>query len=469
MSFSNVFKRLGMLFVIAIAVGSVRGTLCAAADENAETRSEASNSNAPVAPATAPAASPAQGATISAPPETKEVPEAKPAAAAPEPPPAPGMSVVNQTGLGKPLKKSGINIYGYAEAGYMYDFTSTGFNAGPTFMGFNSFKNKVILDKVSLNVERTVDPTKKKFDVGFHAEGIYGADAAFIHSNGMSDTQTGRNQWDFLQAYVDLAFPGVPLRLRVGKWIELAGFEQFSANIYGAFGDPSRANYSFSYQFLYAEPGTQTGAFLTYVLNPHWTFDAGLTRGWNQSLRDANGVPDFLGRVTYAPNDKTSVIFVMTEGPEFPAGTGKNLPPGDSSNTWTALDLVMTRKVTSKLSLGLGIDYVEAPQIPGLTSGAKQWGGAAGYLSYALDPRVTLNTRLEWYKDAADGFSTGAPVSADYFETTVGLAVKPFPKNNTLSHLLFRPEFRYDHSSRAVFGSGDKNQAAFCLGALFTF
>jgi hypothetical protein len=379
------------------------------------------------------------------------------------------MSVLDKAGLGKPLKKAGINIYGYSEAGYMYDFTSKGFNDGPTFMGFNSFKNKAILDKISLNFERTVDPTKKKFDVGFHAEGIYGADAAFIHSNGMSDTQTGRNQCDFLQAYVDVAFPGIPLRLRVGKWIELAGFEQFSANIYGAFGDPARALYSFSYQFLYAEPGTQTGALVSYVLNPHWTFDAGFTRGWNQSLRDANGVPDFLGRVTFTPSDKTSIIFVMTEGPEFPAGVGKNLPPGDSSDSWTALDLVITRKVTSKLSLGLGFDYVETPHIPGLTGGAKQWGGAAGYVSYAFDPRFTLNTRLEWYRDAANGFSTGAPVSANYYEATVGVAVKPFPKNNILSHLLFRPEVRFDHSDRPVFGKGDQNQSTFGVGALFTF
>ena len=386
-----------------------------------------------------------------------------------EPSAAPVMSVLDQAGLGKPLKKAGINIYGYVEGGYMYDFTSTGFHDGPTFMGFNSFKNKVILDKVSLNIERTVDPTKKKFDVGFHAEGIYGADAAFIHSNGMSDAQTGRNQWDFLQGYVDVAFPGVPLRLRVGKWIELAGFEHFSANIYGAFGDPARALYSYSYQFLYAEPGTQTGALVSYVINPHWTFDAGFTRGWNQSTHDANGAPDFLGRVTFAPSDKTSIIFVMTVGPEFPAGAGKNLPPGDSSDLWTALDLVVTHKVTDKLSLGLGVDYVETPHIPGLTGGSKQWGGAAGYASYAFDPRFTLNTRLEWYRDAADGFSTGAPVGADFFEATVGVAIKPFPKNNILSHLLFRPEIRYDHSNRSVFGNGDNNQTAFCMGALFTF
>ena len=388
-------------------------------------------------------------------------------------PPAPLMIALGKAGLAEPLNKAGINLYGYIEAGSFVDITRTSGNARPTFIGaptyvgYNSYKNTAILDKISLNAERTVDPTKKEFDLGFRVEGIYGADAAFIHSYGLGDTQTGRNQWDPLQAYVDIALPGVPMKLRVGKWIELAGFEQFSANIYGAFGDPMRGLYSYSYQFLYAEPGTQTGAYLTYVFNPQWTVDAGFTRGWNASVKDGNGSLDFLGRVTYLPTDKTAIIFVMTEGPEFPAGVGRNLPAGDNRDYWTALDI--TQKITDKLSLGLGFDYVETPHIPGLTGNNKQWGGAAGYVSYAFDPHVTLNTRLEWYKDAANGFSTGAPVSADYYGATVGVAIKPFPNSDVLSHLLVRPEVRYDYADKPVFASGGHDQVSFSVDALFTF
>ena len=400
--------------------------------------------------------------------EVKPIEEVKPPEA---PAPSPGllMSILGKAGLAKPLDKTGINLYGYVQGGYFYDISSSSRNSGPTYSGFNSYKNAAILDKISLNVERTVDPTKRKLDFGFHVEGIYGADAAFVHSNGIADNQTSRHQGDLLQAYVDVTIPGMPVRIRAGKWIELAGFEQFSANIYGAFGDPSRALYTYSYQFLYAEPNTQTGVLATYVLNPQWSFDAGFTRGWNQSTQDANGALDFLGRITFAPSDKTSIIFVMTEGPEFPTGVGHNLPKGDNHHWWTALDLVATQKITEKLSLGLGIDYVRAPHIPGLTGGAKQWGGVAGYVSYAIDPHLTLNTRLEWYRDAAHGFSTGAPVSADYYEATVGVAIKPFPNDKFLSKWLFRPEFRYDHSNHPIFNSGDKNQLTFSVDTLFTF
>ncbi len=398
----------------------------------------------------------------------KAVEEVKPPEA---PAPTPGllMSLLDKAGLAKPLDKAGINLYGYVQGGYFYDIRSSSRNSGPTYVGFNSYKNAAILDKISLNVERTVDATRKKLDLGFHVEGIYGADAAFVHSNGIADNQTSRHQGDLLQAYVDVTVPGLPVRIRAGKWIELAGFEHFSANIYGAFGDPARALYSYSYQFLYAEPSTQTGVLVTTVLTPQWSFDVGFTRGWNQSIQDANGVLDFLGRVTFTPTDKTSITFVITEGPEYPTGFGDNLPKGDPHHWWTALDLVVTQKITDKLSLGLGIDYVYASQIPGLTGGGKQWGGVAGYVSYAIDPRFTLNTRLEWYNDSANGFSNGAPVSANYYEITAGVAIKPFPNHKVLSKWLFRPEIRYDHADHPIFNNGDRNNWTCSMNALFTF
>jgi putative OmpL-like beta-barrel porin-2 len=384
-------------------------------------------------------------------------------------PSAPLMNLLDQAGVGKPLRDLGLNLYGYVEGGYFYDFSAPHHEDGPTFMGYNKFKNSFILDNISLNLERAVDPTKRQFDIGFRVEGLYGADAAFIHSNGMFDDQTGRNQWDLLQAWVDVTLPGIPMRIRAGKWIELAGFENYSANIYNAFGDPARNFYSHSYSFLYAEPGTQTGVLFTYVYSPKWTFEAGFTRGWNQSTRDANNTLDFLGRIIWAPSDKTAVTFVMTEGPEFPIGVGPNQPPGDNGHWWTYLDLVVTQKITDQFSAGVGIDFVNAPEIPGLSGGAKQWGAVDGYLSYAVDPHFTLNTRLEWYRDAANGFSYGGPVSANFYSASFGVAIKPFPENAFLSHLLFRPEIRYDHSSRAVFDNGDKDQVMFSADALFTF
>jgi hypothetical protein len=147
------------------------------------------------------------------------------------PPQALLMTILSKAGLGEVLEKLGINVYGYSEGGLMFDPSVPQNHKGPTYLGFDNLKKTPVLDKISLSVERPVDPSKKKFDLGFKGEGIWGYDSQFVHSNGLWDKQSGRYQWDPLQLYVDAAAPYLPMRFRVGKWIELAGFEHFDANM----------------------------------------------------------------------------------------------------------------------------------------------------------------------------------------------------------------------------------------------
>jgi hypothetical protein len=411
-------------------------------------------------------------------------PETTPATVPAAPPQrAPLMAGLDELGLAKPLDDINLNIYGYIEAGYMYDFSHPSGNGLATALGFNptgynSFRNQGDLNQLDLTVERTVDPTKREFDIGFRGEAIWGRDAAFIHSNGIATDQNGVDQFDPVQVYADIAFPGAPLRLRLGKWIELAGFEQFSANIYNAFGDPSKSLYSHSYQFLYAEPGTQTGALLTYIANPQWTFDFGVTDGWNQSTRDNSGSADIIGRVTWTPTDTgTTVIFNFTEGPEYSPAVGQALPvpPGDHGDWWTYLDLVVAQKIGDAWMVGLGADYVDAPHIPG-NQDAQQWGGLTGYVSYAVCKYATINGRVEWFRDDSQGYAltglgaTGGPqVATDVYSFTLGVAVKPAPDNKWLSNLMIRPEIRYDDADQRIYGSGNHDQWVFSVDVLWQF
>jgi hypothetical protein len=164
----------------------------------------------------------------------------------------------------------------------------------------------------------------------------------------------------------------------------------------------------------------------------------------------------------------------MTEGPEYPIGIGRGLPEGDRSHWWTALDLVITHKVNDKLSLGLGTDFVNTPKIPGYSDNSKQWGGVAGYISYAINRFLTFNFRSEWFVDSSDGFATGAGTRANFVENTMGLAIKPFPKDKLLSGMIIRPEIRYDGSNKRVFNTanqniGDKGELTLAGDILFTF
>jgi len=130
---------------------------------------------------------------------------------------------------------------------------------------------------------------------------------------------------------------------------------------------------------------------------------------------------------------------------------------------------VITHKLTDKLSLGWGFDYVFTKNISGVPGANQQWGGVCDYVSYALDSHFTLNSRAEYYRDNAQGFSTGVANSVSYYETTLGVAVKPLPQSTLGSHLLIRPEVRYDHADHAVIGNGYRNQLTFSVGGLFTF
>jgi len=58
---------------------------------------------------------------------------------------------------------------------------------------------------------------------------------------------------------------------------------------------------------------------------------------------------------------------------------------------------------------------------------------------------------------------------SNYYEVTMGVAIKPFPNDKFLSRWLLRPAFRYDRCSKPVFNSGDRNQWTFSRDVPFTF
>jgi hypothetical protein len=91
--------------------------------------------------------------------------------------------------------------------------------------------------------------------------------------------------------------------------------------------------------------------------------------------------------------------------------------------------------------------------------------GVAQYVSYALNDTLTLNGRVEVYRDdnnffvasfpnnnsfvsAEQGFSfgVGAPHPTTYSEITLGVTYKPAGLPAVISGLLIRPEVRYDQA-----------------------
>lgn len=399
----------------------------------------------------------------------------QPAAAAP--PTRPLMLGLEQIGIGKPLENANVTFGGYIEGGY----TISNQNPPPNPIGnqlagrvFDTKNKRVVLDQIDFFFDRPVDYGKAAqnhtIDIGGHVDVIYGWDSGLIHSNGILDNPatlgetTGHyktrahpeNQIDLNQAYVDFALPiGSGLRIRAGKFVTLFGVEVINPT-----GD---ALYSHSYLFGFAIPFTHTGVIGEYKINDDWLLDAGITRGWNQSLKDNNGDPDFLGGVTFTPQEsdflkKWKFIANLSLGPQT---------THDSADWWTVIDLQAYYTATDKLTLSVNFDYGDAPHA--LSPKSAQWYGIAGYASYVLNDWFTLNGRAEWYDDN-DGFTLGVPGNLSVYEVTAGVAIKPLPHDNIGQNLTIRPEVRGDYAAKRFFDAGkDFYQITFGMDAYFTF
>ncbi|MDP9172342.1 MAG: porin [Planctomycetota bacterium] len=373
--------------------------------------------------------------------------------------PAPLMNGLGKTPIGKPLNDAGLNVYGYVEGGYMYDFTvprdvsppKTAPSNGILFIG--PYKNSPKLDQVDLTIERLVDPTKGKFDVGGRIEGIFGTDATFVHSNGILDNSVkhgagGFSQLDLEQAYITVAIPtsnGQGLLLKAGKFVTLMGYESINPT--------ANPLFTHAYSFSYAIPFTQTGVLAQYIFNSNLNVIGGFTRGWNQSTLDNNGAIDFLGQVNYTINDKWSITGNLSVGPEATK---------DNGDYWFVPEGILTYKMSDQLTL-------TADTVYGFANALAQWYGVAAYANYKLNNMFAFNGRGEYYHDGK-GFTTGfGGTDLNFYEVTAGVAITPLPDNEWFKTLTIRPEVRYDWAEHGVFDTGKFSQLTAAVDAYWQF
>jgi Putative beta-barrel porin-2, OmpL-like. bbp2 len=373
-------------------------------------------------------------------------------------PAKPLTALLDKAGMGDALSAANITVGGYVEGGWTYNLSNSGtrFNTGRVF----DFENQdLTLDQAEVFVQRAVDATKGKWDVGFMVDGMYGADARLIHSNGLDfygpgDASNGgqafpQNQFDLTQAYVTVAVPlGTGLTIEAGKFVTMMGYETINA-----INNPL---YSHSYMFGYAIPFTQTGVLGKYNFTKDLSVTAGITRGWEQSTKDDNDSIDFAGQVAYTVNDKCTVTLSTTIGPER---------ANNNSDYRDVFDLVVAYKLSDQLTLGANGDYGwEGHSSADGSDG--QWSGIALYAAYTIDPRFTLNGRVEYFNDHDGARGLGA----EAYEATVGVTCKPWPDNQWASGFEIRPEVRWDYSPTQIFEGGTNNdQVTFGVDAIYAF
>lgn len=371
--------------------------------------------------------------------------------AAPAPAPAPAWDYTLQGLLDKSgkMKEAGFTFGGWVEASWNYNTQNP---AGGANIGrvFDVKAQDPTLNQIVLFLDKTVD-LKKPFDVGGRMEWMWGADARFIHSNGLFDHGTGdgpENQFDLTQLYVDLGFGGLAkgLTVRVGKFVTPHGWETINPN--------NNPFYSHSFLFGYAIPFTHTGVMATLNLTDEFYVYAGMTRGWEQSLEDNNDCLDFLGGFKWTTS-------------KFWLATNLSIGPQQSNNQdyRYLVDVCFSLPIGDRLTLGLNGDI--AYEEHAANNGDEAWWyGLAAYLNYKLHEKVHVNARAEYFNDdsGARGFDTSV------YEMTLGVDIRPLATGDTVGPVRIRPEVRVDYANKSIFDGGtDHTQWTFGVDVLLTF
>jgi len=376
-----------------------------------------------------------------------------PPAAVTATPRRPLMELLDQAGAGRTLDDWRLTIGGHVEVSWTYNFDDPDNEVNPG-RAFDFEHNDFTMNQLSLFAERKVDVAKKTFDVGGKIEAIFGSDAGLIHANGLTDWYDGprdpENQLDLTQLYADFALPvGNGLLIRVGKFVTLLNQEVI---------DPEgNALFSHSFLFTFSAPFTHTGIIASYNLTDQWSITGGITRGWDQAWEDNNDGIDFLGQVKWAASKDTTLILNVSIGPQRT----------DNNDDYRyVLDLVASHAVSDQLSLAVNADFGWEDDAA-LDGDTATWYGVAGYVGYKLTDMFTVNGRLEWFRDN-DGARTGLDINL--YEATVGLAIKPLPKDKWGQWLQIRPELRWDHADEDVFNDfSDEDQFTFGVDVLFAY
>lgn len=345
----------------------------------------------------------------------------------------------------KPRWTEALTLNAFVEAGYLFNFNNPDSKKNG-LRYFDAEHNTFSVSTVEVVLQKSVSAPG---DVGFRADfDMGGLIAARAASAGEIPGSFGLRQ-----GYASWIAPvGSGLRLDVGKFITMAGFEYIEAF------DTPNDNVSRSLLFNYAIPFTHTGVQATYVFSPVVKGVLHLVNGWDNALSLTKG-KTVCGQLNLTPNDATSLYLNYCGGSEL---VGASATSAGSVEARHLVDFNGTVKVTPAVTLGLNGDF----GLQTMSGGdAAKWYGVAAYVKAESEKGYGLALRGEWFKDDG-GTRMGAKGSA------IEVTVTPFYKVN--ANFTVRAEARLDVSSDFKFDKGDKLadadvQPTLALNTLFTF
>ncbi len=195
-------------------------------------------------------------------------------------------------------------------------------------------------------------------------------------------------------------------------------------------------SYSILYSFL---PVSYTGLKADYAFSENLTAYAGLFSDPNRRFEGLSPHPTC---GLYFEKGKGSLAFNFIAGKEFE--TGKNV----------STELIGSYQLAEKWLAVLDL------QLTNDLDWAEQYSAAVAYLTFDAKKWVSFTARGEVFRDRAGYFLGEA--DDQIFALTVGPSIQ-------FRRFFFKPEFRIDSASKAVFADGGKKEAAFTLALMHKF
>ena len=388
---------------------------------------------------------------------------------------------------------NGIHLSAQLQAGILANPAGPKLNDGHLF---TDRPNTPMLNQILIGAEKKLDPKATGWDWGFKVSAMYGSDARYIHTLGLTEQalpKDQRNQIDIVEVSGSIHFPGIGeggLDLKAGMYVTPLGYELI---------DPAtNAFYSHSYIFNYGLPFKHTGFILTEHLTSVVDLYLGLDTGTNTTFGPNGETNSSLGGIVgFGLNLMEGNLTILALSHIGAEQASRALSPVYSASKYLRSynDVVVTWKVNDKMTVAGEIDYARDEFGGIITRGrptAANAFGVAGYVSYATSDTLTLNARVEVFRDDNGFFvarfpgnydnvnaqkglanTSVAAVPATYGSITLGLTYKP-PVPAVITGLVIRPEVRFDQSlgGNKTFNYSNvsrtyKDSSAFTVGSDF--
>lgn len=385
-----------------------------------------------------------------------------------------------EEGSGLDAFMSGLEVGGYVEASYLYNFNNPDSNTGSDPLSgssgnapqplwqFNNNHNTFELDAVKLELgKEAAEPGSAGFQIdllfGANNHILCGDPAVALLDAGNDPAAPADALGAVAVGYNDSSDSGVCVQeayvaynwedivFKFGKWETLLGYELIDA--------PYNNHVSHGILFTWAIPLVHNGLLVSGNLNENIGWALGVSNGFN-NMTDTGDNKGLIGQLSYSEGAFFTSVSAFIGSEEYRAsavnaGTGgptiTNLGVNDQQ-VWI-YDLVATYDPSDDLHLWVNADYGKlnrssstiASTFGASTNSDPSWYGVAGGFKYLINEKVSFAARGEYMvDDGGSRFSSALLGPRSETRLATGTATLGY---SLTSNLTARVEYRHDHIS----------------------